>query len=129
MSQRKARYDVKPQPNGKYNAIKTELDGIVFDSRAEAMRYQDLKLLQASGTITDLAVHTLYELQPAFKRDGKRERAICYECDFEYYEAGQLIVEDVKGAETETWKLKRKLFLYNYPTVTLRVIPARRYSR
>ena len=54
---------------------------------------------------------------------------LCYEGDFEYQENGQWIVEDVKGAETDVWKLKRKMFLANYPTAHLRVISASRYSK
>jgi hypothetical protein len=115
---------------GKYNNSKVEVDGYTFDSMAEYRRYVELKMLAQAGTITELIVHPLYELQPAFRTaDGKRERAICYEGDFEYQENGQWIVEDVKGQETDVWKLKRKLFLANYPTAVLRVTPAGRYSK
>ena len=115
---------------GKYNNSKVEVDGYTFDSMAEYRRYVELKMLAQAGTITELVVHPSYELQPAFRTaDGKRERAICYEGDFEYVENGRLIVEDVKGAETDVWKLKRKMFLANYPTAHLRVISASRYSK
>ena len=40
----------------KYNAKKTELDGIVFDSRKEAGRYAELKLLERAGHIEDLTL-------------------------------------------------------------------------
>ena len=33
----------------KYNAIKTERDGIKFDSKKEAKRYKELKLLEKGG--------------------------------------------------------------------------------
>ena len=35
----------------KYHAIKTTVDGITFDSRAEARRYRELKLLERAGVI------------------------------------------------------------------------------
>jgi len=35
----------------KYGAIKTEVDGYIFDSRKEAARYQELKFAEAAGEI------------------------------------------------------------------------------
>lgn len=37
-------------PN-KYGAKKTVVDGVTFDSKAEARRYQQLKLMQQAGEI------------------------------------------------------------------------------
>ncbi|MDD3747626.1 MAG: DUF1064 domain-containing protein, partial [Anaerostipes sp.] len=42
----------------KYGARKTVIDGITFDSKREAKRYQELKLLEQAGEISYL------ELQP-----------------------------------------------------------------
>lgn len=33
-------------PKSKYNNVKTVVDGITFDSKAEARRYQELKFMQ-----------------------------------------------------------------------------------
>ena len=44
----------------KYGNRKTEVDGIVFDSKKEAERYRDLKLLERAGDIRELV------LQPSF---------------------------------------------------------------
>jgi len=109
----------------KFNAQPTIVDGIRFDSQAEARRYAQLKALQAAGAISGLKVHPKYLLQPGFTHGKTTERAITYEGDFEYREAGAVIVEDVKGMETDVFKLKRKLFIYNYPHFTLRVVPAK----
>lgn len=114
---------------GRSNARKVDKDGYTFDSRAEARRYDELRLLERGGVIRDLVIHPRYELQPAFERDGQRIRAIYYEGDFEYWEGASLIVEDVKGFEFETWKLKRKIFLYQYPSHVLRVTSADRRLR
>ena len=49
----------------KYGNTKASVDGIVFDSIREARRYKDLKLLQASGKISDLRLQVAFELVPA----------------------------------------------------------------
>jgi len=87
----------------KYNAIKTELDGHIFDSRREATRYGELSILSRTGDIQDLQIHTPYKLVV----NGVH---ICtYEADFVYLENGKRIVEDVKGMKTAVYRLKKKL--------------------
>lgn len=111
----------------KYNAKPTDLDGLHFDSKAEAQRYRDLVLCQRAGAITNLEVHPRFVLQRAFHdNQGEHQRAITYEADFSYFEQGnpRLIVEDVKGFENQAWKIKRKLFLFHYPEYELRVVKA-----
>lgn len=100
----------------KYNARKAEIDGITFDSRKEARRYAELKLLQRGGEIRDLRLQVKYELIP--KQDG--ERACDYIADFVYQDVrtGETVVEDVKGckqgAAYNTFAIKRKLMLWRY---------------
>ncbi len=109
----------------KYNAQARTVDGVRFDSKAEARRYGELKLLCAQGYIAGLRIHPRYELQAAFTDGrGKRHRGIFYEADFEYQESGQMIAEDVKGVQTTVFRLKRKLFLYRYSEYDLRIVPA-----
>lgn len=43
----------KPKKS-KYGAVKTEVDGIMFDSKREASRYQELRLLEQAGEIANL---------------------------------------------------------------------------
>lgn len=96
----------------KYHAKKTELDGITFDSRKEARRYAELRLLERSGAIHNLRRQVRYELIPVQKKDGKTiERACHYIADFVYEENGKTVVEDVKGYRTKEYVLKRKLML------------------
>lgn len=105
----------KLQANNKYNAIKAECDGIVFDSKKEKGRYEFLKMLARAGKIKDLKLQPRYLLQDSFRYRGKKERKIEYVADFEYIdENGNKIVEDVKGEKTQVYKLKRKLFLFKY---------------
>jgi hypothetical protein len=93
----------------KYNNSKTVVDGISFDSQKEAARYQELKLFERAGEVSNIERQVEYQLIP--KQPG--ERAVKYIADFRYKtKEGQLIVEDVKGYKTEVYKIKRKLMLY-----------------
>jgi hypothetical protein len=104
----------KPTYN-KYRNRKVKADGYTFDSQAEYRRYCELKLLLEAGEISELRVHPKYQLLPSFTdSEGHRVRGIRYEADFEYVEAGHLVVEDVKGAETQVFKNKKKMLLYKY---------------
>lgn len=90
-------------PN-KYRAVKTELDGIVFDSKREANRYSELKLLLRAGTITEL------HIQPAFDVAVNGVPICRYIADFRYTALdGKVTVEDVKGMRTPAYRLKKKL--------------------
>jgi hypothetical protein len=106
----------------KYNARKTVIDGIEFDSKREAERYQELLLLERSGQIKELQTHPLFTLINGFEYRGKQERPIKYEGDFQYYENGELVVEDVKGVRTKEFMLKQKLFKLRYPTIDFRIV-------
>lgn len=100
----------------KYGAIATEIDGIRFDSKAEARRYGELKLMERAGEIHSLIVHPQYELLPAV-RDKKLKR-ILYEADFMYIEeaTGTMVLEDVKGVRTPVYRLKRNILLRTLQT-------------
>jgi hypothetical protein len=110
----------------KYHNHRVKRGEYTFDSKAEAERFARLKAYEEAGHISDLQVHPTYELFPAFTdRTGKRQRAIIYEADFAYVQDGVQIVEDIKGALTEAFKLKQKIFLSRYPELDLRVIKAK----
>ena len=88
----------------KYHAKKITVDGIVFDSKKEARRYGELKLMQKAGKIQDLDIHFPIDLEV----NGVK---ICtWVCDFVYYQNDDLIYEDTKGVKTPVYKLKKKLF-------------------
>lgn len=107
----------------KYGAQKTVVDGITFDSKREAQRYQELLLLEQSHKISHLLLQPKYTLQEAFTdKQGNKHGAITYKADFAYYDdLGFRIVEDVKGVETAVFKLKKKLFIKRYPHLILRI--------
>lgn len=111
----------------KYGNKKIDADGYTFDSLAEHERYKELCLLENAGAISDLRVHPRYELQKPFTDyEGKRHASIYYEADFSYTQDGARIVEDTKGVETPTFKIKRKMFLYKYFDLQLKVIKVKR---
>ena len=100
----------------KYNAQKTTVDGITYDSRKEAQRAQELRLMLKAGIISNLREQVPYELIPAQKNEyGKViERTVIYKADFVYDEKGKTVVEDTKGVRTKEYIIKRKLMLYEY---------------
>lgn len=108
----------------KYNNVKTVVDGIKFDSKREAERYKELKLLEKAGLISNLRLQPRYELQPKFKKLGVNYRCIEYVADFEYHDVktDKLVVEDVKGMKTDVYKLKKKMFEYMYPNLELKEV-------
>lgn len=113
----------KLKKESKYHNKKATVDNITFDSLAEARRYEQLCLLENAGAISDLRLQPRYELQRAFMDSaGVKHRAIVYVADFAYWEGDLLVTEDVKGALTKEYTLKKKLFLYKYFDVTFREI-------
>lgn len=106
----------------KYRNRKTVVDNIKFYSVLEANRYRELMLLQRAKEISNLKLQVPFVLQEGFKKNGKTHRKIEYIADFVYEENGQTIVEDTKGMETETFKIKQKLFEYKYPDLNLKII-------
>ncbi|KZN96474.1 hypothetical protein AZI98_08560 [Aeribacillus pallidus] len=100
----------------KYKSKKVEVDGHVFDSKIEAKYYDQLKWLQNNKQILFFRLQPRYLLQEAFEKDGKSYRKIEYIADFEVHHLdGTIEVVDVKGIETEAFKIKRKLFEKKYP--------------
>lgn len=100
----------------KYGNHKTEVDGIAFDSKKEARRYAELRLLERAGEIQLLRTQPKFNLLPSKRRpDGVMERSLSYTADFEYRDkAGQVIVEDCKSpaSRTQQYVIRRKLMLY-----------------
>lgn len=114
----------------KYHSKKIEIDGETFDSKREAKRWQELKLREDLGLISDLRRQVKYILVPAQREPDRMdytkstkgrlikgkliEREVAYYADFVYRQNGETVVEDVKGMRTEVYKVKRKLMLERY---------------
>lgn len=99
-----------PQRQSKYGAEKTVVDGMTFDSRKEADRWCELRLLERAEQIKNLRRQVEYVLitekrEPPTvgKRGGVKEgrviqKAVKYRADFVYESKdGKTVVEDVKG--------------------------------
>lgn len=98
-------------------------DGIVFDSMAEMERYRYLKLLEQCGEISNLSLQPVFTLVPAYEHPNRGKiRALTYRADFRYTHKGNLVVEDVKGVETDVFKIKRKILEYQNPDLDFRVV-------
>ena len=106
----------------KYKNQKTQMDMYVFDSAKEAQRYRELKLLERAGEISNLELQPRFLLQESFKKNGKIYRKIEYIADFKYIEKDKTIIEDVKGLQTDVFKIKHKLFEKKYPELELKII-------
>lgn len=104
----------------KYGNLITEVDGIKFHSAAEARRYQELRLLERAGEITDLNLQPSFELSVdngwylEFDAEGDHDRCSRsatlgkYIADFSYKDKGVWTYEDVKGVRTPLYKWKKK---------------------
>lgn len=116
---------MKWNKGSKYHSSKVSFQGQSFDSRREWRRFQELKLLEKSGEISELRTQVKYILIPAQREPetiGKRggilkgkliEREVSYIADFQYKnKSGDLVVEDSKGFRTKEYIIKRKLMLY-----------------
>lgn len=109
--------------NTKYGNKKTEVDGILFDSKFEADYYQELKLLEKMGIITELKRQHPFILLDSYVYDSKKVQPIIYKADFTFYEKNaqqvktsdiKLVVVDTKGYETYVFKMKKKMLLSRY---------------
>lgn len=91
----------------KYGAQRTMIDGITFDSKKEATRYAELKLLERGKQISFL------ETQVRFLLVINGTLCATYVADFRYVRDGAVIVEDVKSVATMTsvYRIKKKLML------------------
>lgn len=94
-----------PKKANKYKAKRTLLDGICFDSKAEASYYAALKLRLNAGEVHDVE----YQRPYALTINGI---LICtYRADFVFWDVAmrRRRVVDVKGVQTAAFKIKRKL--------------------
>ena len=93
------------QKRSKYGNKKTVVGGIKFDSQKEAKRWNELLMLQRAREIAGLMRQFRY---PLFVN------GICvctYVADAVYTDlrTGHVVVEDVKGVKTPTYRLKKKM--------------------
>ena len=85
----------------KYHNQKIDVNGIPFDSKKEARRYELLMYAQQVGVISDLRMQHDFTLQDAYTTpEGERIRAIRYRADFTYkVQSADLCWYSILGAE------------------------------
>ena len=112
------------QKQNKYKNKKVSINGKVFDSKKEAKRYCELIKLEQAGLIKDLETQKKFLLLDTFRKNGKTYNQISYYADFVYFDiySKKTIVEDVKGVKTQVYKIKKKLFEFIYPNLTIKEI-------
>lgn len=92
----------------KYFAKRTVYNGVLYDSKAEAIRAQELTLLAHCGDICGWDRQILVQLW--------RREEDSYRVDFRVFGVGSDVwYEEVKGKETDRWKYVRKLWERNGP--------------
>ena len=118
------KYKSYKNKTNKYCNEKIIVDGIEFDSKLEARRWQQLNLLQKAGNIKDLRRQIKFELQPSYVKNDKVIKSINYVADFVYYDLNKrgFIIEDTKGYKTGIYKLKKKILEYKYPDLEIKEI-------
>lgn len=101
---------------------RTSHDNIVFDSRQEMIRYDELLLLQRAGIIEGLELQKRFVLVEDFVYHGEKYRGVSYYADFYYVENGKEIVEEwkVKATKTKDYIIKKKLFLTRFMAINFK---------
>lgn len=96
----------------KYRNKKVEVQGVKYDSKKEAKITQEILLLEKAGKVRDVVLKPKFD----FKIEGETiryasGRPLTYTADVQYFdiEKDKLIVVDIKGFETDVFKIKRAL--------------------
>lgn len=103
----------------KYNNKKIIFNDLKFDSKKEANRYYELKLLEKNNIIKDLELQKKFVIQEKIKTNQGILREINYVADFYYFDIdlNKYVIEDVKGIETKDFKIKMKLIINKYDCI------------
>lgn len=104
------------KPKSKYNSKKISVDGITFDSQAEANYYCQLKILLKAGEIDGFCRQARFVIT-----EGKNgEKGTEYVTDFVVFlPDGKYRIIDVKGVKTDVFKLKVKCLREKYPKLKI----------
>lgn len=110
---RRSKYQIRTDPKGMADRTR---DGILFSSKLERIRYDELKLLERAGHIYKLALQVPFNL--TVKGPFGEEVIVAkYIADFTYWERGfgtKMVVEDVKGMRTPVYNLKKRMMAACY---------------
>ncbi len=95
----------KTKPTNKYNAKRVLLDGICFDSKAEANYYAALKLREKANEVTDIELQRWYDLIVNGVLVAR------YRADFVFFDRLCFTrrIVDTKGVVTRDFRMKQRL--------------------
>ena len=94
----------------KYGSTKTLYNGVLYDSKLESTCAAQLDALIRSGYVLSWQGQVWFQVGPAIR----------YVADFYVlYAQGEPRTIDAKGAETDVFKLKRKLFEFHHGPLDL----------
>lgn len=108
---------IRPFARHKFGAARTERDGIVFASKLEAARYDQLVLLEKAGDVVG------FMRQPVFYLPGGTKYIADY---LIFWAGGRVTAEDVKGMETAAFKVKWREVQAAYPWMEFELFKAGR---
>jgi hypothetical protein len=102
--------------SSKYRSVRTRCEGIIFDSKLEAERWAELRMLENAGRITNLKRQVRFHLLDKLVHEGETHRKKAYVADFTYEDPDhdRPVVEDVKGVATPMYRMKKHMFLLKY---------------
>lgn len=112
--------------SNKFGNRKTAVDGVLFDSAKEARRYQELRILERAGEISNLERQPKFKLaigdRPILIRSDRypNGRQASVKFDFAYFDGTHRVIEDVKGGKatrTEAYALRKAVVEAMYPKV------------
>ena len=103
----------------KYHVSRVGVPGqIIYDSRAEAKRHQELLLMEKANKIQALHYHGI----KFYLGKSDKNKSIWYTPDFTFIQDGQLIAEEVKGYRVRDFPVRSALFKQQFPEWKLKVI-------
>lgn len=107
---------VRPRKKQKFGNKKVVLEGATFDSRKEARRYRELKILERAGEIRELQTQYAFVLAESvrFSNEPRKKPALRYIADFVYIKDGCQVVEDVKSKISRSlaeYRIKKHLMM------------------
>lgn len=99
---------------------------MVFDSKKEYGRWEELKLLERAKVISNLERQVPITVSDGYTKDGKEVKPVVYKADFTYKRGEETVVEDVKPYDvnkckyltTKDFNLKWKILKGRYPQYT-----------
>lgn len=104
----------------KFHAYKVTINNIVFDSLNESRFYLKILEEKKNGLIKSFELQKPFLIVPPYEKNGKKIRKAEYLADFVItYKNGQTLVIDIKGVETDLFKIKKKFIEYLYPEITI----------